>query len=266
MSSPRGVPALKPPSPRGSLTRWDVSMAFRDTLQFWARVAVRIFVLLAVAFLSMLAAIRLTIHGREVKVPDVTSLRAGDAQQRLATRGLGIRIEDRVFSALPRDSVIRQRPLPGESVRIGQRVHVVTSLGSQALPVPNLVGDSERAARIGLIQAGMQLGHISSTHFDGMDPDTVVQQDPPGSEKSTHSPRMDLLVSLGPPEVAFVMPDLNGMMPVEAQRRLASAGLLLGKFITVTAPPDRRGVVVGQSVPRGSRVVSGTIVDIQLGT
>ena len=240
-------------------------MALRDSLGFWARVALRIFILMAVAFLSMLAAIRLTIHGREVKVPDVISLRAGDAQVRLAARGLGIRIEDRIFSALPRDAVIRQRPVAGETVRVGQRVHVVISLGSQALPIPQLVGESERAARIGLLEAGMQLGHISSSHLWDTDPDTVVDQDPPSTEKSTHSSRMDLLVSLGPPEQAYVMPDLIGLMPVDAQRRLNAAGLVLGKFLTVPAPPERRGAVVGQSVPRGSRVLSGTIVDIQLG-
>lgn len=240
-------------------------MTLGDLLHFWARVAVRIFVLLAVAFLSMVAAIRLTIHGREVKVPDVIRLRAGDAQERLAARGLGIRIEDRLYSTLPRDTVIRQRPLPGESVRMGQRVHVVTSLGSQALPVPDLVGKSERAARIGLLEAGMQLGRISTTHLEGTDPDTVVEQDPPSSEKSTYRPRMDLLVSQGPPEAAFVMPDLTGLTPVDVQRRLAGAGLALGKFLTVPAPPEKRGIVVGQSVPRGSRVLSGTSVDIQLG-
>jgi len=240
-------------------------MPLRDSLQFWARVALRIFILLAVAFLSMLAAIRLTIHGRDVKVPDVTRLRAGDAQVRLADRGLGIRIEDRIFSSLPRDAVIRQRPVAGETVRAGQRVHVVISLGSQALPIPQLVGQSERAARIGLLEAGMQLGHISSTHLVDSDPDTVIDQDPPTTEKSTHSPRMDLLVSLGPPDAAYVMPDLIGLMPVDAQRRLNGADLVLGKFLTVPAPPERRGTVVGQSVPRGSRVVSGTIVDIQLG-
>jgi len=229
------------------------------------RVAARILVLLAVAFLSMLAAIRLTIHGREVKVPNVTNLRAGDAQQRLEVLGLGIRIEDRVYSSAARDTVIRQSPRPGESVRTGQRVHVVTSLGAQALPVPDMVGKSERAARIGLLQAGMQLGHISVAHLEGQEADTVLEQDPPSSVISTHSPRMNLLVSEGPAEGAYVMPDLTGLMPVDAQRRLAGAGLVLGKFLTIAAPPERRGAVVGQSVPRGSRVVSGTIVDVQVG-
>jgi len=229
------------------------------------RVALRILVLLAVGFLSMLTAIRFTIHGREVKVPDVTNLRAGDAQSRLAERGLGIRIEDRVYSAVPREMVIRQSPKPGESVRTAQRVHVVISLGTQARPVPDVVGDSTRAARIALLEAGMQLGHVSDVHLEGAEPDTVLEQDPPGSAKSTHSPRMDLLIALGPAQAAYVMPDLSGLMPVDAQRRLAAAGLTLGKFLMMSAPAEKRGAVVGQSVARGSRVVSGTIVDLQLG-
>jgi len=240
-------------------------MAFRNSLRLTLGLAVRIFVLLAVGFLSMLTAIRLTIHGREVKVPDVTNLRAGDAQARLAERGLAIKIEDRVYSPLPLDSVIRQSPKPGENVRTAQRVHVVISLGTQARPVPDLVGKSARAARIGVLEAGMQLGHVSSVHLEGVDPDSVLEQDPPASAKSTHSPRMDLLVALGPPEAACVMPDLSGLMPIDAQRRLAAAGLTLGKFLTLAAPPERRGAVVGQSVPRGSRAVSGTVVDVQLG-
>ena len=239
-------------------------MAFRDSLRRTFRVAVRMLVLLAVGFLSMLITIRLTIHGREVKVPDVTNLRAGDAQSRLAERGLGIRIEDRVYSALPRDMVIRQSPKPGESVRTAQRVHVVISLGTQA-PVPDVVGDSTRAARIALLEAGMQLGHVSDVHLEGAEPDTVLEQDPPGSAKSTHSPRMDLLIALGPAQAAYVMPDLSGLMPVDAQRRLAAAGLTLGKFLMMPAPAEKRGAVVGQSVARGSRVASGTIVDLQLG-
>jgi beta-lactam-binding protein with PASTA domain len=234
-------------------------------LSWLFRVVLRVFILFAVAFLSMLAAIRVTIHGREVRVPDVTRLRAGDAQTRLAQLGLGIRIEDRVYSPMPTDSVIRQSPKPGESVRNGQRVHVVISLGAQAVPVPQLVGKSERSARIGLLDAGMQLGHVSSAHLQGIDPETVAEQDPPGGVKSTHSARVDLLVSLGSPEMAFAMPDLSGLPPGEAHRRLSAAGLKQGRYINVPAPPEKHGLVVGQSVPRGSRVASGTIVDLHLG-
>jgi eukaryotic-like serine/threonine-protein kinase len=240
-------------------------MAFRETLQWSARVALRIFVLLAVAFLSMLMAIRLTIHGREVRVPDLARLRAGDAQAKLEEAGLGIRIEDRVYSTQPAETVVRQSPRAGESVRKGQSVHVVTSLGTQALPVPDLVGKSARSARIGILEAGMQLGHMTSVHLEGVDGDTVILQDPPSTLKSTRSPRVDLLVSLGTEETAYVMPDLSGLLAFEAQRKLSAAGLAVGKYSTVAAPPEKRGFVIGQSVPRGSRVVSGTLVDVQMG-
>jgi beta-lactam-binding protein with PASTA domain len=229
------------------------------------RVTLRVLLLLMVAFLSMMAAIQFTIHGREVTVPDLSRMRAGDAQERLAERGLGIKIEDRAYSNQPRDTVIRQSPKPGESVRKTQRVHVVVSLGPQALPVPDLVGKSQRSARIGLLEAGMQLAHLSSAYIQGVEADTVAQQDPPGNLKSTHSPRVDLLISLGPPPEAYVMPDLAGLSPMQAQERLTAVGLGLGKFLVVPGPPERRGEVVGQSVARGSRVAAGTLVDIQLG-
>lgn len=237
-----------------------------ESVPWLLRVAMRIFVLLAVAFLSMMASIRFTIHGREVSVPDLSRLRAGDAQAKLTERGLGIKIEDRVYSDLPRDTVIRQSPRAGESVRTSQRVHVVVSLGPQAVPVPDLVGKSERYARIGLLQAGMQLGHVSSAYLEGMDADTVAVQDPPGNVKSTHSPRVDLLVSLGAQPDVYIMPDLAGLSPLQAQERLAATGLKLGKFSSLAGLPERRGAVVGQSVPRGVRVTAGTVVDVQLGS
>jgi serine/threonine-protein kinase len=236
-----------------------------ESVPLFLRIAWRILLLLMVAFLSMLAAIRYTIHGREVLVPNLSKMRAGDAQQRLADLGLGIKIEDRAYSDLPRDSVIRQSPRPGESVRKSQRVHVVVSLGPQARPVPDLVGKSQRFARIGLLEAGMQLGHVSSTYLQGVDADTVAQQDPPGNVKATHSPRVDLLVSLGAPPEAYVMPDLAGLSPLQAQERLTAMGLVLGKYLIVPGSAERRGVVLGQSAARGSRVSAGTIVDIQLG-
>jgi len=236
-----------------------------ESLPLALRVALRVLVLLAVAFLSMMAAIRFTIHGREVAVPDLSRMRAGDAQTRLEGLGLGIKIEDRAYSDVPRDLVIRQSPEAGESVRGTQRVHVVVSLGPQALPVPDLVGKSERFARIGLLEAGMQLGHVSSAYLQGLEADTVAQQDPPGNVRSTHSPRVDLLMSLGAPPQAYVMPDLSGLSPLQAQERLVASGLVLGKFQIVPGPPERRGAVVGQSIPRGSRVAAGAVVDVRLG-
>jgi serine/threonine-protein kinase len=241
-------------------------MQLPESLNWILQVVLRIFMIAAVGFLSMILAIRFTIHGGEVTVPEVTELHAGDAQQRLAAHGLGIKIVDRMFSDFPVDTVIRQSPKAGEGMRRAQRVHVILSLGARAVTVPNVIGEGLRAARIGLLQAGLQLGYVSSFHADGAEADTVMLQDPPSTVGTTHSPRVNLLVSLGPPEAAYLMPDLAGVTLGEAEGRLAAAGLELGKVVLTPGPEDRRGAVVGQSVPRGSRVTAGTHVELQLGT
>ena len=103
-------------------------MNFQERVRWWGRVAARVFVLAAVAFLSAITAMRIAIHGSEIKVPDVVRMRVTDAEGQLAALGLGIKIADRVFSNLPVDSIIRQSPKAGEGVKRAQRVHVVLSL------------------------------------------------------------------------------------------------------------------------------------------
>jgi beta-lactam-binding protein with PASTA domain len=77
---------------------------------------------------------------------------------------------------------------------------------------------------------------------------------------------VNLLVSEGPAENAYVMPDLTGLTLGEAQRRLEACGLVMEKVAFTPGPEERRGAIVGQSQPRGSRVVPGTHVDLQLGS
>ncbi|MGC2292021.1 MAG: PASTA domain-containing protein, partial [Candidatus Acidiferrales bacterium] len=89
------------------------------------RLALLAFVLASVAFLSALTAMRFAIQGREVTMPDVVDKKAIEAQQMLQGRGLGIKVEDRVYNPLPVDTVIRQTPPPGMKVKVGQAAHVL---------------------------------------------------------------------------------------------------------------------------------------------
>lgn len=240
-------------------------MNLSERLQWWGELALRVFILAAVAFLSGITAMRFAIQGREVKVPDVVKMRALEAENRLGAVGLGIKIEDRVFSDLPADAVVRQSPKAGDTVKRTQRVHVVLSLGPQKVAVPELEGKSLRSARMGLLQGGLQVGHVSSLHLPGFETDNVVQQNPGPQTAALRGPRVDLLVSLGNPEVAWVMPDLGGLTLGEAERRIAAAGFVLAELTGVTGPPETRGIVISQSPIRGSRVTPGTKVELQVG-
>jgi eukaryotic-like serine/threonine-protein kinase len=228
------------------------------------RMAGMLFVLASVAFLSAIMAMRLAIQGREVVMPDVVGMKALTARQVLQGRGLSLRVEDRTYSALPVDSVVRQSPPGNMRVKVGQYAHVVLSLGPQHAEIPRLEDASLRAARIVLLRSGLQAGEISSAYLPGWGTDQVVQQDPLPGAIDNVSPHVDLLVSLGPRPPAYVMPNLVGLPLGEAEAKLKPAGLKVAKLSLTPFPAVTHGDVVGQIPRSGQRVDATTAIELQV--
>jgi serine/threonine-protein kinase len=239
-------------------------MSFLDRLQWLARTALILFVLASVTFLSALIAMRYAIQGREVTLPDVVGKTQQQAQQQLAALGVGFRVEDRVFSNLPVDAVVRQSPPPATKVKAGADEHVVLSLGPQKVTIPDLDGKSERAARIELLRSGMQLGEESTAYLPGAPDDTVIEQDPVPGTTNVTTPHENLLVSAAPPTAAYVMPDLAGETVAAAESKLASGGLKVAKLTLETAPTVAHGLVIDQIPARGQRVDSSVPIELQV--
>ena len=236
----------------------------KERIQWILRTALLLFVLASVAFLSALTAMRFAIQGREVAMPDVVGKKAVEAQQMLQGRGVGLRIEDHIYSALPVDSVVRQSPPAGMHVKIGQYAHVVLSLGPRKATIPQLEERSLRAARIELLRDGLQVGEVSSTYLPGWQEDTVIRQDPAPGTTDVSSPHVNMLVSLGARPAAFVMPQLVGLPLGEAESILANAKLKVSKLTFTPILGAAHGTVVGQTPARGSRVEVGTGIELQL--
>jgi beta-lactam-binding protein with PASTA domain len=239
-------------------------MGLKERIQWLARTALILFVLASVTFLSALVAMRYAIQGREVVLPDVVGKTQQQAQQQLAGIGVGLKVEDRVFSNLPVDQVVRQSPPPATHVKAGADEHVVLSLGPQKVTIPDLSGNSERAARIELLRSDMQLGEESTAYLPGVPEDTIVEQDPaPGTTNAT-SPHENLLVSAGAPPAAYVMPELDGSQLGPAEARLAAAGLKVGKLTLEQAPGVQHGVILDQIPTRGTRVDATVQIELQV--
>ena len=239
-------------------------MNFAQRMQWLFRMGMMLFILASVAFLSALTAMRFAIQGREVAMPDVVGMKAISARQTLQGRGIGMRIEDRLYSAFPVDSVVRQSPPANMRVKIGQYAHVVLSLGPQHAMIPKLEETSVRAARIELLRTGLQVGEISSAYLPGWPSDQVIEQDPAPGTTDNVSPHVDLLVSLGARPPAYVMPQLVGLPLNEAEAKLKSAGLKLAKFTLVTVPRGTHGDVASQTPERGQRVDANSAIELQV--
>ncbi len=208
------VPHYEPPAPISP---------FRQKLESLGQTALLVFILASAAFLSAITAMRIAIHGREVTMPNLVGKNVGEANGMLRSRGLVLRVADRVYSDVPINVVVRQTPPAGLLMKVSQQAHVVLSLGQRQLEIPLLEGSSLRVSRIELLRAGLQVGEVSEVTMPDKPVDTVVLQTPrPGAGAAT--PRVDVLVSQGPRDLAYVMPHLVGLNEIDAQHRLDVAG------------------------------------------
>jgi len=240
-------------------------VTFNERLQWLFRMTLLAFILASVAFLSALTAMRLAVQGREVTMPNLIGMKIAQAQQVLQGNKLGLKIEDRVYSTLPVDAVVRQSPAPNIRVKTTQQAHVVLSLGPQKINVPALVNLSPRAAHIELLQRGLQSGEISSAYLPSYAPDAVLAQSPqPGGISENAGPHVDMLVSLGSAPAQYMMPELSGATVADAESRLRAAGLKIAKITPVQATGAAAGSIVSQVPARGKMVDASSSIELTI--
>jgi len=252
-------------------------MGFISRIGTVFRLFVLFMVLVAVALLSAITTIRLTIHSGEEKAPNVVGLSLEEAQRLAGTGGLGIKVEDHRFSSrYAENHVVSQVPAAGDSTKAGQDIHVLVSLGTPRVNIPELVGESVRAAQVTAVQRGLTLGDVAAVYWAGTSVDQVVAQEPPPSAEPARSPSVNLLVSLGESSPEFVCPSFVGMAIGEARSQLTRGGFALGELQTApepaanpsagAAPPAAppvspatpSGTILSQSPAPGSKIAPGT--------
>jgi beta-lactam-binding protein with PASTA domain len=237
-------------------------MTLRERVEWASRLAFLIFILVSAAFLSAITAMRIAIHGRETTMPNLVGKDVGEASKALRSKGLILRVADRVYSDEPVNQVVRQTPPPGMLMKVSQQAHVVLSLGQRELQIPPLEGNSLRVSRIELLRGGLQVGEVSAVTLPDRASDLVLQQNPkPGRGAAT--PRVDLLVSTGPKELSYVMPYFMGLNEIDVQHRLDQASLHR-KINYVAAPQWPHGTVIDQTPLAGTRIASSTEVELTI--
>jgi len=234
------------------------------------RLALLGLILVLVAFLSALTAMRFAIHGREVEIPQLTGKSTNDAEAMLGNLGLTLEVENRFYSAGVREGgIVSQIPQPGVKVRRGWRVRVALSLGPQRVSIPNVLGESGRAAEINVQRRGLELGTVAIAHLPQFPADQVIAQSPPASSSGITSPRVNLLVTAPPEAQAYIMPDFTGRSVLDARRIIEAAGMRAMRSGDISAvdsnsPAAWSGYVLHQNPAAGERVSPGTTVVLEV--
>ena len=246
-------------------------------------------VLIVVAMVSALTAMRLAIHGQEVTVPPLVGMAPGDAERRAAGLGLQMSIERQYYSPqIPEGKIMSQLPLPGAKVRRGWQVRVAQSLGPTRVEIPDVTGQSEHAAELNIRRRGLDVASMAEVDDAGIPADQVLAQSPTANAVQVVAPKISLLVtSAGQPQ-AFVMPSFVGDLLGSASKTLQDAGFRLGNVSEVTPPPPTpdtnqgaagllpvpaapapaepspASIIVTQWPAPGQKVVAGTAVSFEV--
>jgi beta-lactam-binding protein with PASTA domain len=221
------------------------------------RYLLRTLVLIVVFMVSALTAMRFAIHGRQTKIPKVVGLSKTQAARLLADHGLVLDEGDRYFSSdVPAGRVMSQVPQPGMQVRRGWHVRVAESMGPQRMVIPDLVGNSERAAEINIRRRGLELGSIATAEIPGAPNDQIVAQSPPANAVNVSEPKISLLLASIADRDSFIMPDLVGQSEDNAVNAIVNAGLHVSGIKSESAPAAQSNS--SESVPSGTRMVVKT--------
>jgi beta-lactam-binding protein with PASTA domain len=239
-------------------------------------------VLLVVALLSALTAMRFAIHGQEVAVPNLVGKTPSEAFRIAEESGLPVIVERQFYSAnIPEGKIMSQVPEAGSQVRRGWQVRVAESLGPQRAEIPNVLGESDRAAEINILRRGLDLAAVAQIQLLGATPSQVVAQSPPPNASGVSAPKISLLVTEAQPAPAFVMPNFVGQPLGSVSNALQDAGMRLGVISTAAQPPAPDGqvpapgptteeqflpasVIVSQNPAPGQKVLGGTAVNFEV--
>jgi len=243
-------------------------------------------VLVMVALVSALTAMRFAIHGQEVTVLAVVGMSPAEAERAVSGLGLQIEIERQYYSPqIAEGKIMSQLPLPGTKVRRGWQLRVAQSLGPIRVTIPEVTGQSRRAAELNVKRRGLDLTSTALVQMSGIPEDQVVAQNPPANASQVAAPKISLLVTAAADPPAFVMPSFVGEPLGTVSQTLRDEGFRLGNVSVAApqagpteatgetaanassaAPPQATpaSIIVSQNPAAGQKVLAGSAVDFEV--
>src|SRR4051812_12653873 len=208
-------------------------------------------------------ALRVALRAREVQVPPLVGKTATEASQSVGALGLTLRIDPtrRTDPTITANRIMQQDPAAGAAARSQRSIRVWLSAGPRTTTVPELIGQTERTARIRMEQDGVALGSASEFRSPDYPADAVVSQDPPPDAKA---PKVALLLNRGEQAVTYVMPDVIGMDGTRVADALRERGFRATITGSQPYPGVPAGTVVRQQPQCGFRVSASDPISLEV--
>jgi len=221
--------------------------------------------LLLLLIATILISMELALERDRVMVPHLVGATVPLAMERLREQRLQGKVTGEDYDArFPKGAVIRQDPPPGSWTRAGRWVSLTVGRGSDTLFLPDFAGLPRGKVQALLGANGLVLEGVSQVHSARVPKGVVIAQSPPPGTKLRIGAQVSLLVSLGPTEPVFLMPELVGKEGRYAVQTLKAWGMR----VETSSRRDAGGGsarVLAQRPVAGSPISPGETIWLELG-
>jgi beta-lactam-binding protein with PASTA domain len=200
---------------------------------------------LAVALLATVWGAWTYLVPHHVTVPDLRGLSVEQARSQVEHLGLVPQMAHPAYSSsIPAGHVISTSPDAGTTLKRGQLITIVPSLGPPQVAVPDLRGETVKQATKQLQAVDLQLGQPTHGFSKTVRAGRIISQSQTG--KVAEGGTIDVVVSDGPPPTGI--PNVTGKTQAQATKTLEKAGF--------TVRPETG---FSETVPKGSVISTSPV-------
>lgn len=223
------------------------------------------FVYFFVFMVSLFVTISLLIRGDDVEVPNLIGKSLNEASPQVARLGLVLRKElGSGGGNYAPGTIYQQFPAPGSMAKEKGVVKVYVASEMAQLVLPDCAGKTMRDAEALLRKNHLRRGNVSFVTCLEAGADVVLQQYPAAGGRAPEGTAVDLLISKGPAEKTYIMPDLIGKEAAKLVPFFESKGLRIAKIEEVSYYGLKPGYVLKQFPAPGHEVGNNNQITIQI--
>jgi len=161
----------------------------------------------------------------------------------------------------PAGTIISQIPQPGQPLEGKKEIVVVVSLGAKSNVIEDYSNRHIDTVTAELEQAGIKYV-VSQVYSDTIDPGYVIQTSPAAGQDMTPETVITVFYSNGPKPQEVQVSKYIGRLEAEAKIQIEGDGLTIGQVLREESMEHPAGYVIRQSLTEGTKVASGTPIDI----
>jgi beta-lactam-binding protein with PASTA domain len=199
--------------------------------------------------------------GRYTEAPPMVNMTKAQAELYARQNHFELFYGDGGYSeTVPKDTVLSQKPAPGEKIIKGGTITLGLSLGKERFGVPDIVGQELSAAKGELAASNLKFKQGKGQYSDTVPEGSVISIDPKANTQLKRGDTVTVVVSLG--RAPITVPALTGQNINDVRNQLQQLGLTaVERYKDSDQPAD---TVIAQSPKAGAGVAKDDEVTLDV--